>query len=43
MTTPPGRQVSISLSYTRDDDEPSVKGLYGHLTARGFEVWFDRL
>jgi len=31
------------LSYARDDDEPFVKRLYEDLTARGFEVWWDRV
>ena len=31
------------LSYTRDDDEPFVKLPYEHLTACGFQVWWDRV
>jgi len=33
----------IFLSYARDDDEPFTKRLYGDLTARGFDVWWDRV
>ena len=33
---------SVFLSYSRDDDEPFVRRLYEDLTARGFDVWFDR-
>jgi hypothetical protein len=35
--------TSVFLSYARDDDEPSVKRLCEDLTARGFEVWWDRV
>jgi hypothetical protein len=35
--------TSIFLSYARDDDEPFVKRLYEDLTARGFDVWWDRV
>ena len=42
MSTPASRQVSIFLSYARDD-EPFVKRLYDDLTARGFDVWWDRV
>jgi TIR domain len=31
------------LSYARGDDEPFVRRLYEDLTAKGFEVWFDRV
>jgi hypothetical protein len=31
------------LSYARSDDEPFVKRLYEDLTARGFDVWWDRV
>jgi WD40 repeat protein len=34
--------TSIFLSYARGDDEPFVHRLYEDLSARGFEVWFDR-
>jgi hypothetical protein len=34
--------TDIFISYARDDDEPFVKGLYGDLTAAGFDVWWDR-
>lgn len=34
--------TSIFLSYARSDDEPFVRRLYEGLTARGFDVWFDR-
>ncbi len=33
----------IFLSYARNDDEPFVKRLYEDLTARGFDVWWDRV
>lgn len=33
---------TIFLSYARGDDEPFVRRLKEDLTARGFEVWFDR-
>ena len=32
----------IFLSYARDDDEPFTRRLYGDLTVRGFDVWWDR-
>jgi WD40 repeat protein len=34
---------SLFLSYARGDDEAFVKRLYDALTARGFEVWWDRV
>jgi tetratricopeptide (TPR) repeat protein len=34
---------SIFLSYARGDDEPFVWRIYNDLTARGFDVWFDRI
>ena len=34
--------TSIFLSYARGDDEPFVQRLYDDLTAKGFDVWFDR-
>lgn len=34
--------TSVFLSYARSDDEPFVRRLYEDLTARGFDVWFDR-
>jgi len=33
---------SIFLSYARGDDEPFVARLHADLTARGFDVWWDR-
>ena len=33
---------AIFLSYSRWDDEPFVKRLYGDLTEAGFDVWWDR-
>ncbi len=33
----------IFLSYARSDGEPFVKRLYDDLTARGFDVWWDRV
>ncbi len=33
---------SIFLSYARGDDEPFTKRLYHDLSARGFDVWWDR-
>ena len=36
------RMTKLFLSYARGDDEPFVWRLYEHLTARGFDVWFDR-
>ena len=33
----------LFLSYARKDDEPFVKRLYEDLTARGFDVWWDRI
>src|SRR5439155_17525340 len=33
----------VFLSYARDDDEPFAHRLYADLTARGFDVWFDRV
>ena len=44
----PARSAAASLprlflSYARGDDEPFVRKLYEHLTARGFDVWFDRV
>ena len=35
--------TTIFLSYGRGDDEPFVWRLYEGLTARGFDVWFDRV
>ena len=35
--------TTIFLSYSRGDDEPFVKRLYEDLSARGFDVWFDRV
>jgi len=37
------KQVRVFLSYARGDDEAFVRRLYDDLTARGFEVWFDRV
>ena len=39
-----GREVAcrVFLSHARDDDEPFVDRLYEDLTARGFQVWWDR-
>ena len=34
--------ISVFLSYARGDDEPFVTRLHADLTARGFDVWFDR-
>jgi len=34
--------TKVFLSYARGDDEPFVRRLYEGLSARGFEVWFDR-
>lgn len=34
---------SIFLSYARGDDEAFVARLYADLTARGFDVWWDRV
>ncbi len=34
---------TIFLSYARGDDEPFAKRLYDDLTARGFDVWWDRV
>jgi hypothetical protein len=34
---------TIFLSYARGDDEPFVRRLYTDLSARGFDVWFDRV
>ncbi len=34
---------ALFLSYARGDDEPFVRRLYDALTARGFDVWFDRV
>jgi hypothetical protein len=34
---------SIFLSYARGDEEPFVARLHADLTARGFEVWWDRV
>jgi len=40
----PLRQTAkLFLSYARDDDELFVRRLYQDLTARGFDVWFDRV
>ena len=36
-------RTSLFLSYARGDDEPFVSRLHAHLTARGFDVWFDRV
>jgi WD40 repeat protein len=33
----------LFLSYARGDDEPFVRRLHGDLTARGCDVWFDRV
>jgi WD40 repeat protein len=33
----------LFLSYGRGDDEPFVAQLHADLTARGFDVWFDRV
>jgi hypothetical protein len=33
---------SIFLSYARGDDEAFVARLHAGLTARGFDVWWDR-
>src|SRR5262249_47410235 len=33
---------TLFLSYARGDDEPFVERLYHDLTARGFDVWWDR-
>src|SRR5688572_15212913 len=35
--------TTLFLSYARGDDEPFVERLYHALTARGFNVWFDRV
>lgn len=35
--------TSIFLSYARGDDEGFVRKLYHDLSARGFDVWFDRV
>jgi hypothetical protein len=35
--------TTLFLSYARGDDEPFVRRLYDDLTARGFDVWFDRV
>ncbi len=35
-------RAKIFLSYARCDDEAFVRRLYESLTARGFDVWFDR-
>jgi WD40 repeat protein len=35
--------VKIFLSYARGDDEAFVKRFYEGLTAKGFDVWFDRV
>lgn len=35
--------VRIFVSYSRPDDETSVRRLYDGLTAAGCEVWFDRV
>ena len=37
------RSQSIFLSYARGDDEPFVARLHADLTARGFDVWWDRV
>jgi len=34
--------TSIFLSYARADDEAFARRLHDDLTARGFDVWFDR-
>jgi len=36
-------RTSLFLSYARGDDEPFARRLYDDLTARGFDVWFDRV
>ena len=43
MTAPPAHQVSLFLSYARDDDEPFVRRLHDDLEAYGLDVWFDRV
>lgn len=35
--------ATIFLSYAREDDEPFVQQLQADLTARGFDVWWDRV
>jgi WD40 repeat protein len=35
--------TTVFLSYARGDDEFFVRRLYDGLTARGFDVWFDRV
>ena len=42
-TSPPVPRGQIFLSYARGDDEPFVRRLYEDLSARGFDVWFDRV
>jgi hypothetical protein len=39
MAEPP----RLFLSYARGDDEPFVKRLYKDLTAKGLNVWWDRV
>src|SRR4029077_7562205 len=34
---------TVFLSYARDDDERFVARLHADLTARGFDVWWDRV
>ena len=41
--TPPVPRGKVFLSYARGDDEPFVRRLHDDLSARGFDVWFDRV
>src|SRR5437870_2972564 len=38
----PPTMATLFLSYARDDDEPFVRRIHDDLSARGFDVWFDR-
>ena len=43
MAKTPVKPKRLFLSYSRGDDESFVRRLYQDLTARDFEVWFDRV
>jgi WD40 repeat protein len=42
-TGPPVPRARLFLSYGRLDDEAFVRQLHADLTARAFDVWFDRM